>query len=97
MYLDRPFATRFEYTRLLPARARVQPAIRNVLFIGLGGGSAPKRFWRDFPQLDLQVVEIDPVVVDVAYRYFEMPRSPRLKVEVADGRRFLAADDRRGT
>ncbi|MGH3131576.1 MAG: spermidine synthase, partial [Gaiellaceae bacterium] len=65
------------------------------LTIGLGGGSAPKRLWRDFPRLRQQVAELDPVVVDVAYRYFQLPRSPRLRVEVEDGRRYLARTDRR--
>src|SRR4029079_7984087 len=71
------------------------PRAKNVLFIGLGGASAPKRFWRDFPDLDLQVVELDPVVADVAYEDFHLPRSPRLKVDIQDGRRFLAKDDRK--
>jgi spermidine synthase len=95
MFRDRPFATRFEYTDYFDLGLAYNPDARNVLFIGLGGGSAPKRMWRDFPELDLQVVEIDPVVADVAYRYFGLPRSPRLDVEIEDGRRFLAADERR--
>ena len=41
------------------------------------------------------MIEIDPVVVDVAYRYFELPRAPRLRVHVGDGRRFLAANPKR--
>jgi spermidine synthase len=95
MWLERPFDTRFEYTDYFALGLAYNPDARNVLFLGLGGGSAPKRMWRDFPQLRLQVAEIDPVVVDVAYRYFELPRSPRLQVEVEDARRFLATDDRR--
>jgi spermidine synthase len=95
MWLDRPFATRFQYTDYFDLGLAYNPDARNVLFIGLGGGSAPKRFWRDFPALDLQVVELDPVVADVAYRYFGLPRSPRLDVEIEDGRRFLVRDDRR--
>ena len=66
-----------------------------MLFVGLGGGSAPKRIWRDFPEIDLQVAELDPEVVNVAYRYFALPRSPRLAVEVEDGRRYLQRHDRR--
>jgi spermidine synthase len=71
------------------------PGARDVLFIGLGGGSFPKRLWRDFPDLRLQGVEIDPVVRDVAYRFFELPRDPRLQVAVEDGRRYLARTERR--
>jgi spermidine synthase len=46
--------------------------------------------WRDFPKLQIDVAELDPVVEDVARRYFDMPDSPRLRVEVEDGRRYLA-------
>jgi spermidine synthase/MFS family permease len=95
MYLDDPFRTRYRYTDFLQLPLAYNPRARNILFIGLGGGSAQKRTWRDFPNVQLQVVELDPVVRDVAYRYFELPRSPRLKVAVEDGRRFLARDRRR--
>jgi spermidine synthase len=95
MFRDRPFETRFDYTDYFDLGLAYNPDARRVLFVGLGGGSAPKRFFRDFPRLDLRVVELDPVVRDVAYRYFELPRSPRLRVEVEDGRRFLARTDER--
>jgi spermidine synthase len=95
MWRERPFDTRFEYTDYFALGLAYNPDAKNVLFLGLGGGSAPKRMWRDFPQLQLQVAELDPVVVDVAYKYFELPRSPRLSVEVEDARRFLVTDERK--
>ncbi len=49
--------------------------------------------WRDFPGLKLDVVELDPAVVDVAYEYFALPRDPRLTVSVEDGRRFLTRNE----
>lgn len=95
MPLRRPFGTSFRYTDLFHLALAYNPEARNVVFIGLGGGSSPKRLWRDFPQLELQAVELDPVVVEVAYRYFRLPRDPRLRVEVDDGRRYLAGNPRR--
>ena len=95
MVLGSPYATAFEYTDLFHLLKAYNPGARDVLFIGLGGGSSPKRLWRDFPDLRLQGVELDPVVVDVAYRFFELPRDDRLKVAVDDGRRYLARNDRR--
>ena len=95
MILGRPFATAFEYADLFHLLKAYNPNARNVLFIGLGGGSAPKRLWRDFPDLRLQGVELDPVVRDVAYRFFSVPRDPRLQVAVDDGRRYLARNDER--
>jgi spermidine synthase len=95
MYLRRPFATRFAYTDYFELAQAYRPGARDLLFVGLGGGSAQKRLWRDFPQLRIQTVELDPVVRDVAYRYFALPHSPRLEVDVEDGRRYLARHDRR--
>jgi spermidine synthase len=95
MLISDPFATRFEYADYFNLGLAYNPSTRNVLFIGLGGGSAPKRLWRDFPALTVQAVEIDPVVVDVAHRYFEVPRDARLPIEVEDGRRYLERTDKR--
>jgi spermidine synthase len=81
--------TGFIYTSYFDLGLAYAPNAGNVLFVGLGGGSAPKRFWRDFPGLNLQVVELDPVVVDVARRFFRVPNDPRLQIDVDDGRRYL--------
>jgi len=60
-----------------------------VLFIGGGGFSGPKQFLEYYPDVTVDVVEIDPVVVDTAWEYFGMPDDPRLRVYVGDGRAFL--------
>ncbi len=91
----RPFGTAFRYTDYFELALAYNPRARNVLVVGVGGGSALKRLWRDFPRVRLQAVELDPVVADVAYRYFALPHDRRLGLEVEDGRRFLARDDRR--
>lgn len=70
------------------------PDISSVLFIGGGGFSAPKQFMVDYPDVNISVVEIDPVVVDVAHSYFLVPRtSPRLDIAVMDGRQYLENSD----
>jgi spermidine synthase len=96
MYLDDPFRTRFRYTDYFHLGLAYNPDAEDVLFVGLGAGSSPKRMWREFSHLQVEVVELDPVVVEVAHRYFAVPRNePRLRVEVGDGRQHLARDDRR--
>ena len=91
---------RGSYTDYLDLGLAHRPAARDVLFIGLGGGSAPKRMWRDFPRLRLQAVELDPDVVAAAYRWFELPRDPRLAVRsrrrptLADAARQALGRDR---
>jgi spermidine synthase len=93
MYLDDPFRTRFGYSDYLQLPFVYRERTGKVLYIGLGGGSAPKRSWRDFPGARIDAVELDPEVVDVAYEYFELPRDPRLKVTVEDGRRYVSANE----
>lgn len=93
MYLDDPYRTRVVYTDYLDLGIAYQPDASRVLFIGLGGGSAPKRAYRDFPSLTLHAVELDPDVVQTAYAWFALPRDDRLQVSVEDGRRFLRRDE----
>ncbi|HUP31579.1 MAG TPA: fused MFS/spermidine synthase [Gaiellaceae bacterium] len=93
MYKDDPYRTRFGYSDYLQLPLAYRAETESILYLGLGGGSAPKRTWRDFPGVRIDAVELDPEVVDVAYEYFELPRDPRLRVEVQDGRRYLVTND----
>jgi spermidine synthase len=95
MFLKNPFRTRFRYTDFFDLGLAYDPSVRDVLFVGLGGGSAPKRFWRDLRDVRIQVAEFDPAVVDAARRFFSLPRDPRLRVSVEDGRRYLVRHDER--
>jgi spermidine synthase len=95
MWLDDPFTTRFSYTDYLQLGLAYNPGARRVLVIGLGGAAVPKRLWRDFDDVEVTSVELDPDVVAAAYRWFALPRDPRLPVDVSDGRRFLEANAER--
>jgi spermidine synthase len=95
MYIGRPFRTRFAYTDYLELGLAYNPNAKNVLVIGLGGASAPKRVWRDFGDVRLTVVELDPAVVETAYKWFALPHDKRIDVEVDDGRRYLQRHDDR--
>ncbi len=95
MSLSEPYRTVYRYTDFFSLGLAYEPNASSILFLGLGGGSAPKRMWRDFPFLTVDVVELDPVVAQVARRFFDVREGPRLKIEVEDGRRYLAKSDRR--
>ena len=95
MYLDDPFRTRFAYSDYLHTAFAYKPDAKKILVVGLGGAAAPKRMWRDFEDVQITTVELDPEVVETAYRWFALPRDPRLVVEVDDGRRFLQRTDER--
>ncbi|MGH3109356.1 MAG: spermidine synthase, partial [Gaiellaceae bacterium] len=96
MYRDDPLRTRFRYTDFFHLGFAYNSAARDVLFIGLGAGSSQKRMLRELPRARLTTVELDPEVVDVAHRWFALPRDhPRHRIEVGDGRRFLADEEAR--
>jgi spermidine synthase len=79
----------FHYTQYLHLAMVFHDHPQRALFIGLGGGSAPRRFHRDYPSLLIDVAELDPEVVSVAKRYFMFEESDRMKVQAVDGRIFL--------
>lgn len=83
------------YTRAFVSALAFAPEPSRVLVVGLGGGTIPKFLRRVLPDLAIDVVEIDPAVVDVARRFFGFREDRLMKVYVGDGRRFVeAAKDR---
>ncbi len=89
MLLSDPWELRLRYTRFLALALAFQPEPKHVLILGLGGGSFPKRLYRDFPQVVVDVVDIDPEIIAIAKRYFQVPEDSRLRLHRRDGRRFL--------
>jgi predicted membrane-bound spermidine synthase len=90
MYLNDSVKPVFKYTDFFNLAFGYSSNITSVLFIGGGGFSGPKQFLADYPWVRVDVVEIDSVVVDVAYKFFNVPSNqPRLKVFIDDGRSYL--------
>jgi spermidine synthase len=82
----------FDYTRYFHLPFLLTDDVDRVLFVGGGGFTGPKHFVDEY-DVTVDVVEIDPAVVDVARRYFRLEESDRLNVHTADGRRFLRETD----
>jgi len=95
MSLSDPYRLVFTYTKMFEAAVALNEGAEVVLFIGGGGFSGPKYFLRTFPQLRVEVVEIDPAVIDVAMRLFAVPVDERLVIHNDDGRVFLQKAERR--
>jgi hypothetical protein len=69
-----------------------QPHPTSILHIGLGAGNAPMRNRLRHSSARVEVVEIDPVVLEVACEWFGF-ESERCAVHLADARTFLKATD----
>jgi spermidine synthase len=82
----------FDYLLLAPL-LRSQPPdqwLRDVLIVGLGSGTVAKQITQAYGPLTIDGVEIDPDIVQLGRRYFDMTE-PNLRVHVTDGRAFLGS------
>ena len=95
MRLARPNDLELAYTRSMMGFLLFNPAPRRVLMVGLGGGSLAKFVYHRLPETTVEVLEINPDVVAIARRYFQVPAGDeRLTVRVCDGAEFM---EREGT
>jgi spermidine synthase len=69
--------------------------INNVLMIGLGGGSLPRFIKKYFPQANIDNVEIDPLIADIAKKYFFVEEKNGFNVYVEDGRKYIERINKR--
>ena len=87
--LSNPNKMVFEYTRMMTSALLVLPDPKNILIIGLGGGTLPTALARIVPDAVIDSVEIDPAVVNVAQAYFGFEPGPTKRVFIEDGRKFV--------
>ena len=75
------------FTYMLQGLAKVYtPRTEDVLCIGMGVGIVPMEFAREGARVE--VVEINPAVVPVATKYFDL-EPDKLQLHITDGRYFL--------
>jgi spermidine synthase len=90
MRLARPNELEVSYTRSMMAFLLFIPAPRDVLMVGLGGGSLAKFIYHRLPCARTVAIEVNPQVVEIARRYFMLPADDeRLTVVVGDGAEYL--------
>ena len=80
----------WDYFLLAPlfrTNANLDPSER-ILVIGLAAGTAPNLYSQIYGPVEIVGVELDPQIIEVGRRYFDMTQ-PNLTTVVADGRRWL--------
>jgi spermidine synthase len=86
----------FAYTKMMLASLYLSPNPKRVLVIGLGGGTLPDALQRLYPDVDMDVVEVDAAVIRVAQKYFDFRPGPNVHVFEEDGRVFVKRAGRTG-
>ena len=80
--LGDPRHLELSYARVLPACLAFNQNPHRVLIVGLGGGTLPRFFHSHFPEMMIDVVEIDQGAVDVAKEHCGFEEDARMRVHV---------------
>lgn len=80
----------WDYFLLAPTMAGIDP--KQALVVGLAGGTSARSMLATYPDLNVDGVEIDPKVLELARKYFALD-DPRLTTYAEDGRYFLETTD----
>ena len=92
MRLADPDALELHYTRAMMAFLLLVPEPRDVLLIGLGGGSIARFLRHRCAASRIVAIELNPQVVAAARAWFGLPPDDaRLRVDIADGLAYVPA------
>jgi spermidine synthase len=84
-----PHMPGLEYARNMLAVLAFCPQPRSCLVLGLGGGSIPRMLLAARPQMEVDAVEIDPVVAKLAAEYFNIRALPNFTIYLDDAAAFV--------
>ena len=84
-----PHLPGLEYARNMLAALAFCPQAQSCLVLGLGGGSISRMLLKARPQMEVDAVEIDPAIVELAAKYFEIQALPRFTLHLGDAAGFL--------
>lgn len=87
--LATPLALPSAYTQAMLLALTWRPEPERILLIGLGGGRLQMILHHYLEQVTLHTVELDPVVVEVAQRFFGICQDKRQHIIAQDGREYL--------
>lgn len=84
----------YDYAMMAPVMANVMNREKTeMLILGMGTGTFAKQCDRYFENIEVEGVEIDEKITELAHTYFELPTS--VQVATYDGRAFLNASDKK--
>lgn len=88
-----PHLLRFNYLQHMFTSYLLQPEQKRVLIVGLGGGSMVHFLQKHDSECEVDAVEIDPLVVQLAERFFSLKRSENVRLFVADAFEYFAENE----
>ncbi len=84
-----PTALTLSYSRHMMTSLPLVAKPQHILIVGLGGACIERYLYKLLPEAKIQTVELDPEVLNVARKYFQLYEDARQVVVIGDGRRFM--------
>ena len=78
-----------EYANFYHLLKHFNPNFKNTLLIGGAGYTFPNEYLKKYPAAQMDVVEIDPQMTEIARKFFRLKEHPHLNIIHEDGRVFL--------
>lgn len=92
MYIDSDELL-YDYTKFFRLISHFNTDPKKVLMIGGGGYSYPKDFHKTYPDSEIDVIELDPKLTEIARANFNLPESEKLKIFHEDARTYINKTD----
>jgi predicted membrane-bound spermidine synthase len=89
--LKTPYESKAEYTNYFHLAILLKPEIQHALFIGAGGGVGPRSFQMHQPEMQIEVVDIDSKVLEIARSHFFLENSPKITLTASSSTRSPSA------
>lgn len=95
IFVDDPDELVFDYTKFFKIIEAIKPDATSALMVGGCVYTYPRDFLKNFPEANMDVVEIDPGMTIVAKKYFGLKDDPRMNIIHEDGRIYLNSNTKK--
>ena len=80
------------YTQSFTIALAYPKALSSFLMVGMGGGSTSWYVHETLPKAKITAIELDPEIVRLAEKYYQLKSGPRFKIVTRDGRVHILRD-----
>ena len=83
------------YTQSFTIAMAYPKALNSMLMIGMGGGSTSWYIHQALPDVKITAIELDPEIVRLAEKYYQLKEDKRFRIVIRDGRVHILRDKTR--
>jgi len=93
---DTKYARNSVWGKVAELVKKEEPAANNIMILGLGGGTMAHLISQKLPNSNITTIEIDPIMLEVANKYFELESIPNHTTIIADALRVVTFPEKFG-